>query len=416
MTVGRAIGIDIGTSGVRAILIDESCNQIARGDAALKPDQRRQPATWWESVCVALQALASKADLSGVHGLAVDGTSGTVLAIDNAGRPLGQAQMYNDPAEPELVAAIGAAGPPESAAHGGTSALGRAIALQRTAGMARVLHQADWILGQLCGRYDISDSNNALKTGFDPVERCWPNWLASVGMRATALPHVLSPGSVVAPIRTEIAARFGLPAATRVVTGTTDGCASFLATGAETHGTGVTALGSTLTLKLLSDRPVFAPDFGIYSHRLGDAWLPGGASNSGGAVLAQFFTPDRLTALSDAIDPSRDSGCAFYPLPKPGERFPINDPALPPRMNPRPADDAVFLHGLLEGIARIEALGYRRLQELGAPPVLRVLTVGGGAANRVWTAIRARVLGVPVQESVSADAALGAARLALRAA
>jgi sugar (pentulose or hexulose) kinase len=57
-------------------------------------------------------------------------------------------------------------------------------------------------------------------------------------------------------------------------------------------------------------------------------------------------------------------------------------------------------------------LGYRRLAELGTPPVRRVLTVGGGAANRVWTAIRTRVLGVPVEAATATEAAQGAAILA----
>jgi len=169
----------------------------------------------------------------------------------------------------------------------------------------------------------------------------------------------------------------------------------------------VTALRSTTTLKLLADAQVVAPGWGIYSHGLRGCWLPGGASNAGGAVLARFFTPDEITALSRRIDPARASTCDFYPLPTPGERFLVNNPALPPRLLPRPADDAAFLHGLLEGIARIEALGYRRLAELGAPALWRVLTTDGGA-NPAWTAIRARVLGVPVS-AADADAARGAA-------
>lgn len=118
----------------------------------------------------------------------------------------------------------------------------------------------------------------------------------------------------------------------------------------------MTALGTTLTLKLLSDRPVFAPAFGIYSHRIGEMWLAGGASNTGGGVLLQTFTPDRLEALSDQIDPQTDSGLDYYPLPAPGERFPVSDPAMEPRMTSRPDDDLHYLHGLLEGMARIEAL------------------------------------------------------------
>ncbi|MGB9670344.1 MAG: FGGY-family carbohydrate kinase, partial [Halothiobacillaceae bacterium] len=72
-----------------------------------------------------------------------------------------------------------------------------------------------------------------------------------------------------------------------------------------------------------------------------------------------------------------------------------------------------FLHGLLEGMARIERDGYRRLHELGAPWPARVLSMGGGARNPVWTALRARLLGVPVKSCPDAIPACGAARLAL---
>jgi sugar (pentulose or hexulose) kinase len=83
---------------------------------------------------------------------------------------------------------------------------------------------------------------------------------------------------------------------------------------------------------------------------------------------------------------------------------------------PRPADDVRFLHGLLEGIARIERDGYARLTELGTPPPRRVLTTGGGAGNRVWSQIRQRLLAMPVTTAEHQDAAYGAALLALRGA
>jgi xylulokinase len=179
-------------------------------------------------------------------------------------------------------------------------------------------------------------------------------------------------------------------------------------------GEAVTSLGSTLVLKLLSTTPVNNGQFGIYSHRLGDLWLVGGASNTGGAVLQQFFSSAELARLSCEIQPDRESPIDYYPLLKPGERFPINDPALPPRLEPRPVDDVAFLHGLLESMARIEARGYQLLQTLGAPPLTRVYTAGGGAKNSAWTAIRSRQLGVPVLPSVQTEAAYGTALLAQR--
>jgi sugar (pentulose or hexulose) kinase len=198
-----------------------------------------------------------------------------------------------------------------------------------------------------------------------------------------------------------------------VVAGTTDGCASFLATGAAQPGDGVTSLGTTLTLKLLSDRPVFDPASGVYSHRLGERWLAGGASNTGGGALLRFFSAERMRALEPLLDPVLPTGLRLHPLPKPGERFPVADPAMESRHEPRDPDDARFFQALLEGIADVEAQGYARLAELGAPALRSVRTVGGGAANAAWTAIRARRLGVRMAEPESVEAAYGTALLAL---
>jgi sugar (pentulose or hexulose) kinase len=83
-------------------------------------------------------------------------------------------------------------------------------------------------------------------------------------------------------------------------------------------------------------------------------------------------------------------------------------------MSPRPQDRVLFLHGLLEGMARIEAESYALLSELGAPRPTRVLTTGGGSANATWEAIRRRTLGVPVSAATHQEAAYGSAMLALR--
>ena len=86
---------------------------------------------------------------------------------------------------------------------------------------------------------------------------------------------------------------------------------------ADAPGQAVTSLGSTLAIKLLSDTPVEDSNRGIYSHRLGDRWLVGGASNVGCAVLRQEqFSEQELVELSAQIDPSQDSKCGFYPLLK----------------------------------------------------------------------------------------------------
>ncbi|WP_292534713.1 FGGY-family carbohydrate kinase [Mesorhizobium sp.] len=411
-----SIGIDIGTSGARAVAMRPDFSIAARSAVPLDRfgQNARDPSVWWSAVGAALTELLSGIDRAAVRSIAVDGTSGTLLPVDGARRPLAEPLMYNDKVDDDAVlAVIAREAPAASAARGATSGLAKALSYQRLSGVAAVLHQADWIAAQFSGRFDISDENNALKTGYDVEARRWPDWIAATGMRMEFLPGVVKPGDVTGRLTASAADLFGLARDVAVVAGTTDGCASFLATGAAAVGDGVTALGSSLTIKMLCDRPISAPQFGIYSHRLGDAYLAGGASNSGGKVLAQHFSLARIIELSAAIDPMNQTGLNYYPLPAVGERFPIADPDLPPRLTPRPADDADYLKAMFEGIAEIEALGYRRLAELGAPRLTSVRSVGGGAANAAWTAIRQRKLGVDFLPALSDEAAAGTARLAL---
>jgi sugar (pentulose or hexulose) kinase len=412
------LGIDLGTSGARAVLMDARGDVVAQAGRRLADlgDDPRDPGLWWQAVSDALDRTLAEVDRDRVRALAVDGTSGTLLAIDPQGRPLARPLMYSDKVDDAgVLEAIAARAPAESAAHGATSGLAKLIVLQRAATPWKVVHQADWVAGRLSGRFDVSDENNALKTGYDPVSRRWPEWIRETGADMALLPDVAVPGQATGTISAEAAARFGLGPQTIVAAGTTDGCASFLATGASAIGDGVSALGSTLTVKLMSPEPIFAPAYGIYSHRMGDLWLAGGASNTGGLVLAAHFASDRIARLSQEIDPETSTGLDYYPLNGPGERFPIADPALAPRMTPRPDDDATFLKAMLEGIAGIEELAYRRLAELGGPALGSLRSVGGGAANPAWTHIRQRLLGVPFLQPKSEEAAAGAARLAMQA-
>jgi sugar (pentulose or hexulose) kinase len=167
-------------------------------------------------------------------------------------------------------------------------------------------------------------------------------------------------------------------------------------------------------LKLLSDRPIFAPELGIYSHRIGDTWLAGGASNCGGKTLLQFFSKAQLASLESSLDTSKPTGTDYYPLPSVGERFPVSDPNLAPRLTPRPTDDAVFLQGIYEAFARVEQTGFAKLTALGGPTLRNVRHAGGGSRSAAWMSLRASALGMPQLPAWSEEAAAGAARLAWR--
>jgi len=414
------IGIDVGTSGVRTVVMNKNHEIVSGGSRCLFSElgqDHRSPELWWQGVTQALRQTLKQIDAGCVVAMSVDATSGSILPIDASGNCLATPMMYNDViTDQSILASIAAVMPLTSAAGGATSGLAKALQFATT-NPAHIVHQADWIAGKLTAQFTHSDANNALKSGYDPVNSIWPDWIKGTGFNTDLFPEVSVPGTPIATLSAQVAAEFGLSSSVQLVAGTTDGCASFLATGASETGDAVTALGSTVTIKLLSDKPVFAPEYGVYSHLIGDKWLAGGASNSGGMVLEQFFSKEALSTLSSGIDPKTASGFDFYPLPSKGERFPFNDPEMLPRMQPRPDDDRLFLQGLLEGIANIELRGYQRLIDHDAPQLRTLCTVGGGSSNPVWTSIRKKTMDAHFpdllfREPLSEEAAAGAARLA----
>jgi len=412
-----ALGIDFGTSGVRAAVVDGPRQSLWSYRTDYPP--LADLAEGWRTALFQVLA-ALPADLAARLGrIAMDGTSGTVLLCDRAGNPLTPPLLYNDARGEAVLDQLRAIAPADSLALSATSSLAKLVWWQHNlkpatwAQAAYLLHQADWLGAQLHGQWGISDYHNSLKLGYDVGHLTYPTWIRHPAW-SRLLPNVLAPGTVVGPITAAIAQRFGLSPQCQVVAGTTDSIAAFLASGARAPGDGVTSLGSTLVIKLLSRTRVDASQYGIYSHRLGNLWLAGGASNSGGAVLRQFFDDQALADLSQTLDPTEATGLNYYPLLRPGERFPINDPNWPPRLTPRPTDDRRFLHGLLEGIARIEQQGYQRLATLGATPLQQVYTAGGGAKNDVWTKLRSHLMQIPIKTAASTEAAVGAAYLALQ--
>jgi len=410
--VTTALGIDFGTSGARAIALGPRGNILASARCPLADPTH--PQAWAAALWQLLEAIPLEVRQQ-VQRVAIDGTSATVLLVNLQGEPLSPVLLYNDDRAYPYLQALEGIVPPHHLVLSATSSLAKVLWLQAhyPPDQGYLLHQADWLAFLLHGQVGVSDWHNALKLGYDPAAETYPDWFShpTLAPLQPLLPRVVAPGTPIgAP--TAAAQAKGLPATCRICAGTTDSIAAFLASGAQQVGEAVTSLGSTLVLKLLSEQPVQDQAAGIYSHRLGDRWLVGGASNCGAAILAKFFTPEELVSLSRLMNPQQPTGLDYYPLLRRGERFPINDPHLEPRLEPRPQERHLFLQGLLESLSRIEQQGYQQLQHLGASPLQRVWTAGGGAQNPAWLAIRQQLLGVPVAVSPQTEAAYGAARLA----
>ena len=413
------IGIDIGTSGVRACVINDKNDLVYLCKTPLaSPVKENRSITqdanlWWLATKKTLKDLFSHIDTYQVKAISVNGTSGTVLVCDAHGTPLGPARMYNDGFCSHQAALIKSVAPADTAAHGVSSGLAKLLYLQQRYPQAKqLLHQADWIAGKICGRFNISDANNALKTGYDPLNACWPNWFKDLNVNMQLLPEVVPPGTPVAKVQEDLLSEFKLTPDCQIVSGTTDSIAAFIATGAHKPGDAVTSLGSTLVLKVISDFPINAPEHGIYSHKLGDYWLAGGASNTGGAVLAHYFNQQQINHLTDLLKPEEPTHLNYYPLIQAGERFPVNDPNIQPRLEPKAETELKFFQGLLEGISQIEKEGYQKLQQLGAPFPSQIETAGGGSKNAAWLQIREQVLGVAVKQAEYSEACYGSALLA----
>lgn len=419
---------------MRAVVIDRGGNTRAQAQTPMPAPVRdgdaisQDPAIWWRAVTDTLAKLFASVPASSIRALAVDGTSGTLLRTDSAGQAAGDALMYNDARARDQAARIAAAAGSTtdgagSAAISASSALAKLLWWQDQALLANthhVLQQADWIAGQFTGHWNQSDANNGLKLGWDPATHCWPDWLTDLlvteDIDTGLLPEIQPCGADFGPVCAEAIARFGFRTDTRVMAGTTDSIAAFIAAAGPTinwqPGLAVTSLGSTLALKLLSDTAVFSARHGVYSHRLGKYWLAGGASNCGGGTLLKYFSIEQLDAMTPGLQPDQPTGLDYYPLPAPGERFPVNDPDKLPQLQPRPDDDVTFFQGMLEAMANIEKLGYDLLAQLGAAPLKQVYTAGGGGRNAAWTHIRQAHLGVAVATAKHDAAAYGAALIA----
>ncbi len=424
------MGIDAGTSGMRACCIDNRAVLLAQTDISFPepivhgPEVSQDPLLWSKTLLTIIKQLNTVILFDQLKAIAIDGTSGSVFISDTTGHPTSEALMYNDARSGQQVEQLKAitdnttvqsvsAGLPklmwllENMTNANTTGTNGTV--QKP---AYVMHQADWLSSQLTHQPGHSDINNCLKTGYDPVQHRWPKWFEQLPTLQTLLPQVHKPGDLMSEIDRDVADRLHLPCDTKIVAGTTDSHAAILATGISQPGEAVTSLGSTLVVKVISKTPIFNEQYGIYSQPFGEYWLVGGGSNTGGAVLREYFNNEQMESLSKHIDPERDTELNYYPLLKTGERFPENNPNLSPMLSPRPDDDMLFLQALFEGIARIEYNAYQKLAELGAPYPKIIYTAGGGAKNSVWTRIRQRYCQTTIKQSQYTEACYGTALLA----
>ncbi|MBR1821440.1 MAG: hypothetical protein IJ769_07455, partial [Clostridia bacterium] len=398
--------------------------------AATEGWKEQAPSDWQSAAEDAIRACVAELnenalDAAAISAISIDGTSGTIVPLDAAHRPLMNGIMYNDPRAKVQAARVHAAMAVQERTLG--YAFGTSFSLPRILWIKENLpdiyektavfaHQADYVAGLLCGEFAISDYSNALKTGYDLIDRRWPDEIEAVlGIDTGKLPRIVRPGAPIGRVTRAAAQRLGLSASTLVMGGSTDGYASALAAGAVKAGNWASIIGTTFVLKGVVRELIIDPAGACYSHRLPSGeWLLGGASNIGGLALngcVGDHSFDEMNAASEALIPT---GVRCYPLPGRGERFPFVLPGCEPFYVGDVTNGRLY-PAVMEGVGFAERLAYDRVQNLGCPVGDVIHTAGGACKSDLWLRIRASILNRQLRVPRATDAAMGSVLLAASA-
>lgn len=397
------IGIDIATSNIRAVAIDRSGNPLARANAALAQVKKgvdksatQDSKSWISSIDNVLTQLCKQLNEKGLipQSLLISATSGTFVICNQKGEVIADAIMYND----------GRASDP----------LGRAAKVIESAKQAGPFHFAntpEFVIAHLSEQplpQIPTDSSHALKMGVDFVSKDFLTATKEIAKSLNiTLPKLVLPGTKIATISNQIAAKLGIPVIP-IYAGMTDGCTAQIAAGGATGS--VTSLGTTMVIKVVADSDISGD--GFYSHLLpSNRYLLGGASNIGG-VSYQKYEGD-LESFNNKAAALGVANFITYPLTVTGERFPIKSSSITNLMSAAPESDVMEYRGILEGIAFTERYAYDLLQKAGAKLSQTIYTTGGGGKSKTLSQIRANILNRSVAITNTTGSDMGAAFLSL---
>lgn len=432
------LGLDLGTSGLRALLVDETGAPVGSASESFEARHphpgwsEQDPADWTGALDRVMATLGrdhAKA-LGAVRGIGVSGHMHGATLLDADDRVIRPCILWNDTRSHAEAAALDAL-PQVRELSGNIVFPGftapkllwvEAQEPENFAATARVLLPAAYMNFHLTGRA-FSDMSDASGTSWlDTGARDWSDRLLGHGhMRREQMPTLVEGSEVGGTLRPELAQRWGLPEGVIVVGGGGDNAASACGVGALKEGTGFVSLGTSGVLLAARDGFAPLPDSAVHTfcHALPDRWYQMGVILSATDSLnwlgrATGQSPADLSALlPDRIEgPGR---VRFLPYLS-GERTPHNDAeirgaflGLGQESGPEALTQAV-----MEGVAFAMMDSYAAIRATGTE-LTSVLAIGGGSASRHWLELIATVTGLPLDLPEQGDfgAALGAARLAI---
>ena len=410
------LGIDLGTGGVRCLLVEEdgtirgesSCGLRRRNVAVEDNWSEQDPDEWISILESALNDLFADPANRRIEAIAVDSTSGTVLPVAGDGRPLGMALLYNDMRAREQAERCE---PIFGGACSPTFSLPKILWMREhldLPGDCLFLHATDYLNSWLMGSTEVpTDFTNALKSGVDLEAGDWPEVLPDV-----RLPEVVAPGRRFGFLRKELRTRWQLSGETVLVSGATDSNAAFYASGAARPGDWSSTVGTTIAVKGLSEVKLEDSQARIYCHRHPDgAWLPGGASNAGGEIVRRRFG-ERLPELEATARGRDGTDHLVYPSIRRGERLPFAEDSFEPFFVGREEDEVGVFLACVEGVSFVEALIYELIESLGGVVGENLFATGGATLSLLGLEVRAAVLQKRIRVPAHPNSAMGAAILA----
>ncbi|MBW7974617.1 xylulokinase [Bradyrhizobium sp. BR 10289] len=432
------LGLDVGTSGVKAVLVNEAGAVVATAARELSLSHpaplwsEQDPDAWAEAATGAVDDLARHhpREVARVRGIGLSGQMHGAALLDENGRPLRPAILWNDGRSQAECGELERRCPSLHAIAGNLAMPGftapKLLWVARHEPeifwrVAKVLLPKAYVRYRLTGAMveDMSDAAGTL--WLDVGRRSWSlELLKATGLDLHHMPDLVEGSAVSAVLASDLAQRWGMAKDVVVAGGAGDNAASAIGLGAIAPGDAFLSLGTSGVVFRVTDRFAPAPVSAVHAfcHALPGLWHQMGVMLSAAASLAWLAgvmetpTAALLAPLGERVE--GPSPVKFLPYLD-GERTPHNDAtASGAFVGLRAATGrGQMVQAVLEGVA-FAARDNLAVLSTASGPIVELDLVGGGSRSPLWAQICADVLGIPVHrvEEGEVGAALGAARLA----
>jgi len=431
------LGLDFGTSSVKALLADGEQRVLSSASVALEvsapgPGRREQdPQAWWQAMLAAMDQLRAQhaAALGAVEGIGLSGQMHGAVLLDDTGAVLRPCILWNDVRSVAECRELEQAFPALRQVTGNPAMPGftapKLLWVRRHepevfARTTTVLLPKAWVRFRLTGEMidEMSDASGTL--WLDVGRRDWSDAaLAATGLSRAAMPRLVEGNLPAGRLRPELAARWGMSRAPILAGGAGDNAAGAIGLGAIRPGSAFVSLGTSGVVWATTPRFAPNPDVALHAfcHALPDTWHQMGVTLSAAASLAwwaQVAGRSEAVLLAEMPEPHRASPALFLPYLS-GERTPHNDGAVRGAFAglASEAGRADLTQAVLEGVAFSLRDCLDALTAAGTQ-VAEMDVIGGGSRSAAWIRIIASVLGVRLHRLADGEhgGAFGAARLA----